>query len=217
MSLFKRTCLALSIGLLYACGGIGGGGGGGGSDDNEAGDVWLDLERDEIDSGDLTNVSVDVANINPKGAILKFRFSRSLKYVKNSGIMFPDREEERRVSPSDEVGTEYERYVVFFLYPDQAIGGDFVSLKFTLKAVTGDEEGFIEVDLDNNDPNVADGREFQADMARFTAKHQRSIYIHPESSAPTPTPGADTTGTPASGTPSPSATGTASATAAATQ
>jgi hypothetical protein len=123
--------------------------------------------------------------------------------------MFPDREEEMRVSPTEDVATDYERYVVFFLEPEQAIGGDYVSIRFTLKAIAGDEDGFIEVDLDNNDPNVADSREFKPSAARFTAKQRRSVYVEPESSAPTPTPGAETTGTPTgTGTPTPAATTT---------
>jgi hypothetical protein len=198
--------VVLAACLLYACGGIGGGGGGG-SEDNYAGDVWFDLERDDLDSGDLMNVSVEVAGLNPKGSILKFRTSRSLRFVKSSAIMFPDREEQMRVSPDDDVATEYERYIVFFLNPDQAIGGDYVSIKFTLKAVSGDEDAFIEVDLDNNDQNVADSREFKPSDARFTAKQRRSVYIEPDSSAPTPTPGANVTGTPTgTGTPTPAAT-----------
>ena len=203
----KRVLVMLSAALLYACGGIGGGGGGGGSGENYSGDVWFDLEKDHLDSGDLMNVTVEVGGLNPKGSILKFRTSRSLRFVKSSSIMFPDREEQVRVSPAEDVATEYERYVVFFLDPDRAIDGDYVSLEFTLKAVAGDEDGFIEVDLDNNDPNVADSREFKPGSARFTAKHRRSVYITPETSAPTPTPGPSTTGTPSgTGTPTPAAT-----------
>jgi hypothetical protein len=210
VSHMKRVLVITAAVLLYACGGIGGGGGGGGSGDNYTGDVWLDLESDHIDSGELMNVSVEVSGLNAKGSVLKFRTSRSLRFVKSSAIMFPARDEEVRISPDELVATEYERYIVFFLDPDQAIDGDYVSLTFTLKAVSGDEDGFIEVDLDNNDPNVADSREFQSSAARFTAKQRRSVYIEPDSSAPTPTPGADTTGTPTGeGTPTPAATATA--------
>lgn len=191
MTRYHKVLIIFAMCLLYACGGSGGGG----SSDNYAGDVFLDLERDHIDSGDLNKVSVEVANINPEGSVLKIRMSRSLRYVKSSAIMFPDRKEERRVSPSEEAGTEYERYLVFFLDTEDALGGDYVSLELTLKAMSGDEEGFIEVDLDNNDPSVPDSREFKATDAKFTAKQRRSIFIELDSSAPTPTPTPAVTGT----------------------
>jgi hypothetical protein len=190
----NRFLLILAAGFLCSCGG----GGGGGSEDNYAGDVWFDLERDHIDSGDLTKVSVEVASLNRSGSILKFRTSRSVRFVKSSAVLFPDRDEEMRISPDEDVATDFERYIVFFLDPDQALGGDFISLEFTVKGVSGDEDGFIEVDLDNNDGNIPDDREFRPGAARFTAQQRRSLYVEPESSEATPTP--------AAGTPSPTAT-----------
>jgi hypothetical protein len=128
-------------------------------------------------------------------------------------VFFPDREERRVVTPDVVDSTEYERYIVFFLDPREAIDEDYVSLQFTLRAVAGDEDGFIEVDLDNNDRTIQDGREFSADNAKFTAKDRRSIYIEPDSSMPTATPTVGASGTAGSGTtgstPTPAATATA--------
>jgi hypothetical protein len=181
---FQKAFIIATMSLLYACGG----GGGGGSSENYAGDVFLDLESDHIDSGDLNKISIEVTDINPEGSVLKIRMSRSLRYVKSSAVMFPDREEEMRVSPSEEASTDYERYLVFFLSPEDALGGDYISLNFTVKAVSGDEDGYIEVDLDNNDPSVSDSQEFKVSAPKFTAKQHRSIFIELDSSEPTPTP-----------------------------
>ena len=197
-SALRSAVVGSSLVLVASCGGIGGGGGGG-STVNYEGDFYLDLERDHIDSGDLNRISVEVANLNPEGSILKLRISRSLRYVTNSGVLFPDRDEERAVAPDELASTDSERYIVFFLDPRDAIGGDYISLKFTLRAVAGDEDGYIEVDLDNNDPSIPDSREFSGDNARFTAKERRSIFIEPDSSEPVSTPTPATSGTPGSG------------------
>jgi hypothetical protein len=202
------------VALLASCGGIGGGGGGGGGSENFEGDFYLDLERDHIDSGDLNKISVEVANLNPEGAILKLRVSRSLRYVPKSAVFFPNRDEQREVEPNELVPTDNERFIVFFLNPKDAIGGEYVSIELTLRAVAGDKEGFIELDLDNNDPAILDSREFSGDTPKFTAKERRSIYIEPDSTMATATPTAAASGTAASGSGGVSATPAATATAA---
>ena len=196
---YMRTLRAILIAsLITACGGIGGGGGGGGggeSDSNYAGNIVVDLERDHIDSGDINRVSLEVVDINPNGSLLKIRLSKSLLYVKGSATLFPNREEERPTTPDERAETENERFLVFFLYPGDAIGGDFVSLTFNVKGLAGDKSGFIEVDLDNNDPSIPDSQEFDPDSPRFSAKERRSIYVDGEPSEPTPTPTPAGTGT----------------------
>jgi hypothetical protein len=192
MKILRALILAT---IITACGG---GGGGGSSDSNYAGNIVIDLERDHIDSGDINRVSLEVVDINPNGSLLKIRLSKSLLYVKGSAILFPQREEERPTSPDDRVATDDERFLVFFLYPSDAIGGDFVSLSFNVKGITGDKSGFIEVDLDNNDPSIADSQEFDPSAPRFTAKERRSIYIDSDTTEPTPTPTPSGTQTPGS-------------------
>jgi hypothetical protein len=192
----KLLHLLILVSIITACGG---GGGGGSSDSNYAGNIVIDLERDHIDSGDINRISLEAVDINPKGSLLKIRLSKSLLYVKGSAVLFPNREEERPTSPDDRVATDEERFLVFFLYPSDAIGGDFVSLSFDVKGITGDKSGFIEVDLDNNDPSIADSLEFDPSAPRFTAKERRSIYIDSDTSEPTPTPTPSGTQTPGIG------------------
>jgi hypothetical protein len=191
MKILRAIILAT---IVTACGG----GGGGSTDSNYTGNIVIDLERDHIDSGDINRVSLEVVDINPKGSLLKIRLSKSLLYVKGSAVLFPHREEERPTAPSDRVATEEERFLVFFLYPSDAIAGDFISLSFNVKGIAGDKRGFIEVDLDNNDPSIPDSQEFDPSAPRFTAKERRSIYIDADTSEPTPTPTPSGTQTPGS-------------------
>lgn len=192
----KKLLLVALISTISSCGGIGGGGGGGGSSANYAGNVYLELERDYLDSGDLSRVKIEINDLNPDGAILKIRTSRSLRYNPNSGLLFPDRDEQRRVSPSEESTSDTDRFVVFFLYPRNAIDEHFISLQFDIKAATGDEEAFLEVDLDNNDPNIPDSLEFRSNDPRFSALERREIYIEPEDGEPEATPTPAATGSP---------------------
>ena len=175
---------------IASCGGIGGGGGGdGGGTANYPGSLSLSVERDRIDSGDMNRVQIEINDLNPDGAILKFHYPNSLRYVENSAILFPDREEQSDISPYDEVSIDGERYLVFFLYPSSALNDVFISLEFDLKATKSDSEAYVEVDLDNNDLNIVDRLEFKASSPRFSALERWDIVIEGESTDPTPTPG----------------------------
>ena len=180
----KRLVILFFVTMLISCGG----GGGGGSDTNFTGDLSLHLERDNLDSGDLTQVKIEVRDLNENGAILKIRTSTSLRYVRNTAVLFPDRDEELRVSPSTDQATDNERYLVFFLSSDDALGGDFIQLELTMKATKGDDGAFIELDLDNNDANIPDSKEFSITSPRFSAVVERGLYIARDASEPTPTP-----------------------------
>ena len=171
--------LMVSVSLLCSCGGIGGGGGGGGLPENYEGDVYLEIERDHIDSGDLNKTSIEIVNLNKNGAILKIKIPRSLNYVPNSSVFFGERQERFRREPTVQAANATERYIVYFLGASDAIDGDYISLTLTLRAVSSDEEAYIEVDLDNNDPAILDSREFKIENPKFTARHRRGIYIEP--------------------------------------
>lgn len=165
--------------LSTACGGLGGDGGGGGLPENYEGDVYLELERGHIDSGDLNKVEIEIVHLNKNGAILKIKIPRSLKYVPHSTVFFSERENSFRQEPTIQAANETERYIVFFLDSSDTIDGDYVSLTFNLKAVSSDEEAYIEIDLDNNDPSIIDSREFKIENPKFTARQRHDIYIEP--------------------------------------
>ena len=177
IAILVATTTALSA-AIASCGG----GGGGGSDDgsgtaNYPGSLTLSVERDRIDSGDMDRVRIEINDLNPAGAILKFHYPNSLRYVENSAILFPDREEQSDISPYDEVSIDGERYLVFFLYSSSALNDAFISLEFDLKATKSNSEAYVEVDLDNNDLNILDSLEFKASSPRFTALERWDIVI----------------------------------------
>ncbi len=177
-----------------SCGGGGGGGGGSSSSPNYAGNLSFSVERDRIDPGDKTRVYAEINDLNPSGAILKFHYPTALRYVPGSATLFPDRDEETRVTPFIEATADGQRYLVFFLYPSAAIDDSYISLYFDLKAVRSNPDAYVEVDLDNNDSQVPDSSEFRIADPRFSALERWDVVVEGQSTDPTPTPAP--TGTP---------------------
>jgi hypothetical protein len=197
--------------MAVACGG---GGGGGPRSSNEPGDLSLWLEKGSVDSGDLCRARVDIYNPNPAGVILKFRLPTSIRYSTNSAVLFPDEEDQRRIIPSFEATKDGFRYIVFFLSDAEIRYGDYSTLELNLKADRADPNALVAVDLDNNDPNIPDSREFNAKQPQFASVEELGLEILGEpgptrTPGPARTPGA--TSTPGA-TRTPSATGTPSTT-----
>jgi len=174
--------------LIASCGGGGGGGGSSDSSPNNAGSVSLNVEKSQMDSGDKNRVTIEINDLNARGVLLKVHYPVALRYVENSARLFPDTEEETRLSPADESTLKGERYLVFFLYPSAALDDSYISLEFDLKAIKSNPDAFVEVDLDNNDPAVPDSSEFRPATPRFSALERWDVEIVGESTDPTPTP-----------------------------
>ncbi len=194
----RMLALAPALAALMAavCVGSCGGGGGSGSSSspNYAGSLSFSVERDHIDPGDKTRVYAEINDLNPSGAILKFHYPTALRYVPSSATLFPDRDEETRVTPFIEATADGQRYLVFFLYSSAAINDSYISLQFDLKAVRSNPDAYVEVDLDNNDSQVADSSEFRIADPRFSALERWDVVVKGQSTDPTPTPAP--TGTP---------------------
>ena len=178
--------------LLGSCGG--GGGGGSSSSPNYAGSLSFSVEKSSLDPGDKTRVSIEVDDLNAAGAILKVHYPTALRYVNSSARLFVGQDEETGFPPYDEATLDGQRYLVFFLYPSAAIDDSYISLQFDLKAVRSNPDAYIEVDLDNNDLQIPDSREFSPSDPRFSALEKWDVEIKGQSTDATPTPAA--TGTP---------------------
>jgi hypothetical protein len=197
---FRTTLSIVAIaGLFAACGSPPGTGGGGGGDRsaNDPGDISLSVEKHDMDSGDFNRIHVDLFDINESGIILKFRYPSSIKYSKGSAVLFPGESEEFAITPYTEATSGKDRYLVFFISSDMAFGHGDLPLELDLKAITQDEEAFVEADLDNNDPRIDDNDEFRVSTPKFTAREHEDIFIRDENSSKpsgsataTPTPSA---------------------------
>jgi hypothetical protein len=186
--------------VITACGG--GGGGGSTSTPNDPGALSLWIERGKIDSGDLCHVRVDIREPNSNGVILKIRFPTSIKYSEGSAVLFAGDDGARWVTPTFSETVDTFRYLIFFLRARPGDLGGHLALELDVKGIKGDRNASIAVDLDNNDPNVPDAREFDPRRPRFSALEERGITITDDSEGATPSDDSSS-GTP---TPTPSAT-----------
>jgi len=196
----KRILAPVAIGLTIAsCGGVGGGGGGGGgnAESNYPGYVEFHVERDSLDSGDLTDITATVMDVNRDGVFLKFHYPSSLAYRSGSAIMHSgDEDSWTTTSPFDAASDGADKYLVFRVSPPPEDQTNRVSIGFTLRAVSGDPSAYVEVELDNNDPSLPDNMEFNDSYPQFSSDDRWNISIAGTPAA-TPTPGATGSATPA--------------------
>lgn len=215
-TLVRSLILTAAVIAVASCG-VGGGGGGGGSDSSENYPGYTDfqVERDSLDSGDLTDVTLTVYDINPNGIFVKFHYPASLRFIAGSAMSYSgDAQTWQTTAPlaATTIGTE--KYLVFTVFPPPTDQTNRVTLSFTMKAVSGDPSAYLEVDLDNNDPNIPDNLEFNSNDPQFSSDDRWNISIG-GAGAPTPTPPATGSATPApsgSATPAPSGSATPAAT-----
>ncbi len=192
----KRILIPVAIALTIAsCGG--GGGGGGESDTNYPGYTEFQVERDSLDSGDLTNVILMVHEVNNDGVFVKFHYPSSLRYQVGSAMMYSgDDESWTSTAPFDSASIESDKYLVFRISRPPQDQTNRVAIAFTVRAVSGDPSAFIEVELDNNDPTIADEQEFNSADPQFSSDDRWNISIG-GAPAPTPTPVETGSATPA--------------------
>lgn len=208
-TLVRSLILTAALVAAASCGVGGGGGGGSDSSQNYEGYTDFQLERDSLDSGDYTDVTLTVYDINQNGIFVKFHYPASLRFMAGSAMTYSgDADTWQKTSPLAATSTGTDKYLVFTVSPPPADQTNRVTISFTMKAVSGDQSAYIEVDLDNNNPNVPDNLEYNANDPQFTSDDRWNISIG-GAGAPTPTPAATGSATPApSGSATPAATAT---------
>lgn len=207
----KNILILIALALTAASCGVGGGGGGGSEDSNYPGYTDFQVERDSLDSGDLTSVTLTVYDINKDGIFLKFHYPGSLAFQSGSAMTYSgDMQSWVPTAPFDSTTTDSGKYLVFRVYPPPQDETNRVGISLTMRAVSGDPSAYIEVDLDNNDPSIPDELEFNDRDPQFSSDDRWNIGIQGTPAA-TPTPATTGSATPApSGSATPAATTTPS-------
>lgn len=177
---------SLYLSLILCSSVFGCGGGGGSSDPTYSGsaDVSIQATPSKIDTGDRTEVSIEVSNVNANGIALKIRYPNGLQYVPSSAKLLTE-EKEADLTPTVNVAApgEPQMYLVFFLkqrsfrptgqqYTGQS---GTVALQFVgLGAVDG---GTIEVDADVDDHSVDNTVEFNVNQPQFVPASSAKITV----------------------------------------
>jgi len=158
--------------LVVGCGGGGGGGGYAGS-----GRVDLSLEPNRIDVGDRTRISVQISEVNPDGALLKLHIPDALSYVSNTGVLSVGGQDFDVAPDIDVLGDSQDRYLVFFFLQSDFGDGRSGRLRLELQADASVADGYIEVDIDVDDPDVNNLLEFSIDDPRFQVDQAKQIIV----------------------------------------
>ena len=182
---FFLSLLALSLStVLFGCGGGGGGGGGGSSEYVGAAKVSVRSTPRQIDSGDRTQVSIELSNVHENGIAVKIRFPSGLRYVPSSSFLLVG-EREIDVSPTVNATSEDEdlTYVVFYLEQsqfrrsNQEYSGESGTLMIQLEGRKSVVDGEIEVDPDVDDPAEDNLTEFDLTSPEFISEASSSISV----------------------------------------
>ncbi len=213
LTALKYLLICSAMALTVASCGVGGGGGGGGSDSandgNYPGYTDFQVERDSLDSGDLTDVTLTVYDINQDGIYVKFHYPPSLRYMAGSSMTYiGDAQSWVSTEPFAATTTSTGKYLVYRVSRPPQNETNRVAIGFTMRATGGDPSAYIEVDLDNNDPTIPDSQEFNSMDPQFYSDDRWNIAIAGTPLA-TPTPAATGSATPApSGSATPATTAT---------
>jgi hypothetical protein len=176
--LLAATISSTTIG----CGG--GGGGGGGGEFVGAANVSVRCTPNKIDSGDRTQVKIELSNVHENGIAVKIRYPSGLKYVPSSSFLMIN-ERELDVSPTVNATSDKEdlTYLVFYLSQsqfrrsNQEYSGESGTLLVQLEGRDTVVDGEIEVDPDVDDPAEDNSVEFDITSPEFISEASASISV----------------------------------------
>ncbi len=183
-SLFSLYLIALALTTpMLGCGG-GGGGGGGGGEFVGAANVSVRSTPQQIDSGDRTQVAIELSDVHENGIAVKIRFPSGLRYVPASSFLMVG-ERELDVSPTVNATSDEEdlTYLVFYLSQsqfrrsNQEYSGESGTLMVQLEGRKTVVDGEIEVDPDVDDPAEDNSVEFDLASPEFVSEASSSISV----------------------------------------
>ena len=167
------SVITLSVITLTGCGGGGGGGG-----DSFIGAALLSVSAtpSEIDAGDRTRVTVNIAHVHPDGIALKLKFPDGLKYVIESSNLFVNGNKSD-TAPAVNASKDGFVYLVYFFTKARFGENNEGELQIELEGVTGISDGEIEVDADVDDPLISNSSEFSIDNPEFQTQDIAQIRV----------------------------------------
>jgi hypothetical protein len=188
----KKNISSISTFLVLTTAGLlsgltGCGGGGGGSDTGSffgAANVNVRATPSRIDSGDRTQVSIELSDVHENGIAVKVRFPAGLRYVPGSSFLLVD-EKKIDVDPTIIQTDESEdlTYVVTYLSQNQfrrsseEYNGESGTLLIQLEGRKSVINGEIEADPDVDDPDEGNDVEFDISNPEFVAESSASIEV----------------------------------------
>jgi hypothetical protein len=161
-----------------------GGGGGGGGEFVGAANVSVRCTPKKIDSGDRTQVRIELSNVHENGIAVKIRYPSGLRYVPSSSfLMINERELDASPTVNSTSDKEDLTYLVFYLSQsqfrrsNQEYSGESGTLLVQLEGRDTVVDGEIEVDPDVDDPAEDNSVEFDIASPEFISEASASISV----------------------------------------
>ena len=182
LSVVRLSMIAAASVVTWGCGG------GGGSDGSDpffgAANVEVRVAPSRIDSGDRTQVQIELSDVHENGIAVKVRFPSGLRYVPGSSFLLVE-SKEIDVDPTIVQTAEAEdlSYVVTYLSQNQfrrsnqEYNGEPGTLLFQLEGRKTVVNGQVEVDPDVDDPEEDNATEFDIANPEFVAESAASIEV----------------------------------------
>jgi hypothetical protein len=176
-----KTLSKLLLNLpIFATIGILGCGGGGGEDSPFVGAALVNIDAvpRKTDPGKRVRITTRINEVHPDGIFLKIKFPEGFTYAQDTA-RFNYRESERRVQPQVNLTSSQEGVVyLIFNLPRPFFGEDNeATLTLELNAETEVQAGKVAVDVDVNDPTIADSVEFSIDNPEFDTLDDIEIEV----------------------------------------
>lgn len=172
----KSCCFIVASFLLSALSSCGGGGGGGGGSFIGAANVSVTTSPSRIDTGDRSEVRIEVSDVHENGIFLKVRVPKQVSYVLNSALLELDNQT-ADIGPQKNATKDSHTFIVFIFTQEQFGTDNRGTVVFQIAGDSAIEDALVEVDADVNDPLVKDDTEFDISSPEFGAESDASIEV----------------------------------------
>lgn len=177
-----RILLLCTVFLVTGCG-LGGGGGGSGDDSSSELPVsaataeGIEASPRSILVGDRLKVTATLKDIVNDGVVIRFRYPKSLEYVKDSALLRYSDGTKVDIGPSNNKSSESETYLVFVLTQDSLDDEKRVEVSFVLEGASESSEARLEIDPDFIDQTKSSSKQFNISDPRFATKVETTVEV----------------------------------------
>ena len=177
---------ALVLLFFFASCGVGGGGGGGSSDSSSEIPVAAATAEDisalpnTILIGDRVMVTAKFRSIISDGMVARFKFPKSLEYVRDTAFLKYKDGTKVDIGPSHNKTSEDSTYLVFVLTQDSLDDESRAEISFILEGASEVETASIGVDPDFIDSRKSLSKQFDVSDPRFATKIETRVEVRKE-------------------------------------
>jgi hypothetical protein len=139
-------------------------------------------EPDAIDSGDRMDVEVEISDITVDRFAIKIRFPTGLSYVGDTSF-YELNNTLVDTGPTTNVSDSSYNYLVYYTTRSNFGSQEKGSLWIVLEGVSDVSDGYVEVDIDIDNPDTSNSTEFDVSAPKFDAQSDARVQVGESGSA----------------------------------